>query len=75
MSTFSQTGENFYSTISYTRPATTNVKILPRGRFMSTTTSFQPNPTNISFRPQTGIITRSSSSSFRNTKGKLETLG
>jgi len=41
---------------------------------MSTGESFLPNNTVSYFRPITGLMLRSSSSSFRNTKGKLETL-
>jgi len=66
-------GNNFYSTISYNRPAT-GVNKNTRARIMSTGESFLPNNTVSSFRPSTGLMLRSSSSSFRNTKGKLETL-
>lgn len=74
MNRFTQSANNFYSTISNNRPATTNIKGA-RMRIMSTVESFKPNSNYNSQRPQTGTIMRSSSSSFRNTKGKLERLG
>lgn len=74
MSRFSQSANNFYSTVSYSRPATSNFKGA-RNRIMSTVESLKPNHTIAFQRPQTGTILRSASSSFRNTKGRLETLG
>ena len=73
MSRFSQSANNFYSTVSYPRPNTSNYKVA-RNRIMSTGESFLPNNTVntiANFRPLTSQIGRSSSSSFRNTKGKL----
>lgn len=73
MSRFSQSANNFYSTVSYARPNTSNYKV-GRNRIMSTGESFLPNNsvnTIANFRPLTSQIARSSSSSFRNTKGKL----
>ena len=72
MSRFAQSANNFYSTISYERPSTTAIK--GRNRIVSTGESFQPSSTFNNLRPKTGIVLRSSSSSFRNTKGKLDIL-
>jgi len=73
MSNFVLSGNNFYSTTTNNRPAT-GVNKNQRARNMSTGESFLPNNTVSYFRPSTGLMLRSSSSSFRNTKGKLETL-
>lgn len=70
MSRFSQSSNNFYSTISYARPATSDVKN-HRVRITSTGEGMLGYNTISNFRPQTGGMLRSSSSSFRNTKGKL----
>lgn len=71
MSRFQQSNTNFYSTISYSRPATSDVKF-SRNRIVSTAEGFLPNSSSNNFRPQTASgMFRSSSSSFRNTKGKL----
>jgi hypothetical protein len=70
MSRFTQSGNNFYSTVSYARPNTSNYKAA-RNRIMSTGESFLPSNTVNNFRPMTGTMARPSSSSFRNTKGKL----
>jgi len=77
MSRFSQSTNNFYSTVSYTRPATSDIKN-HRARITSTGEGVLGYNTISNFRPQaaqTGVMIRSSSSSFRNTKGKLELLG
>jgi hypothetical protein len=70
MSRFSQSSNNFYSTISYARPGTTDCKN-HRARITSTGEGMLGYNTISNFRPQTGTMLRSSSSSFRNTKGKL----
>jgi hypothetical protein len=74
MSKFSLSTNNFYSTVSYARPATSDVKN-HRARITSTGEGVLGYNTISNFRPQTGTMLRSSSSSFRNTKGKLELLG
>jgi hypothetical protein len=74
MSKFSQSTNNFYSTVSYARPATSDVKN-HRARITSTGEGVLGYNTISNFRPQTGTMLRSNSSSFRNTKGKLELLG
>ena len=73
MSRFSQSANNYYSTISYVRPNTSNYKGA-RTRIMSINDNFLPSNTVGVFRPMTGNTARPSTSSFRNTKGKLETL-
>jgi hypothetical protein len=73
MSRLAQSSNNFYSTISYARPGTTDGKQY-RTRVSSTGEGLLGNNTISNFRPQSGIMLRSSSSSFRNTKGKLELL-
>lgn len=71
MNRFQQSNTNFYSTISYSRPSTSDVKYA-RTRIASTAEGFLPNNSANNFRPQTASgMFRSSSSSFRNTKGKL----
>lgn len=74
MSRFAQTSNNFYSTISYARPTTTEAKT-GRLRIASTSGSLLAANTASHFRPQSGVLGRSTSSSFRNTKGKLDLLG
>ena len=70
MSRFTLSANNYYSTISYARPNTSNYKA-PRTRIMSTVENFASNNTVGLLRPMTGNNVRPSSSSFRNTKGKL----
>lgn len=73
MSRFAYSTNNFYSTISYGRPATSDAKPA-RPRISSTSGTLLPNNTISNFRPQSSAMLRSTSSSFRNTKGKLELL-
>lgn len=73
MSRFAQSSNNFYSTVSYARPGTTDGKNY-RARITSTGEGMLGYNTISNFRPQTGVMLRSSSSSFRNTKGKLDLL-
>lgn len=75
MSRLVQSSSNFYSTLSNNRPGTVDPKAY-RTRIVSTGESFLPSQTMGNFRPQTSsFLGRSSSSSFRNTKGRLEILG
>jgi len=69
MSRFTQSVNNFYSVVE-PRPSTSNYKA-GRNRMVSTGDNFLPSNTVLNFRPMTGTMARSSSSSFRNTKGKL----
>ncbi len=70
MSRFSQSANNYYSTLSYARPNTSNYKAA-RTRLLSTVENLASNNTVGFLRPMTGNNSRPSSSSFRNTKGKL----
>ena len=70
MSKFSQSANNFYSTVNYEKLTKSHYKAA-RNRIMTTGESFLPTDSAINFRPLTGNMARSSSSAFRNTKGKL----
>lgn len=70
MTRFTQSTNNYYSTLSYARPNSSNYKGA-RTRIMSTVENFVSNNTSGLVRPMTGNSIRPSSSSFRNTKGKL----
>lgn len=70
MSRFTLSANNYYSTVSQARPNTSHYQGA-RNRIMSINENFKTSNTVGNFRPMTGNMARSSSSSFRNTKGKL----